>query len=433
MAHRRSDHIQRALTSVLPRRRIRELARRLGVVQRRRKLDIVALVHSLVLGFSTGERRSLSGLRRAYLRTTGVRLAPSSFHARFSAPLAQLMRTLLLDALERLGRSRPKTRAVFAPFVEVLAVDGALLRLHNALEPHYPSVWTHYMKASAKLGVVINVIGRGAKSVTLTHGSKHDVHLLKPGPWMKRRLIIFDLAFYSATLFKNIEQHGGYFLCRMKKNANPTIIRSHREPCRTGTNLRKLQNQTDDDILDVQAEMTHQLRHKQRPLVTTHHVRWRCVAIYNHELDQWHRYVTNMPPSVMRPAHFTAVYAARWEIELLFRELKCSYRIEQMPSGNKHVTEALIYAALLTLVLSRRLYRTLTQRWKIDKKRLPFDRWAVLVSTIAQDLLDVAITRHDRQHRLRRIERFLRAEATDPNLARIPLPYRAQQGICQRP
>lgn len=179
--------------------------------------------------------------------------------------------------------------------------------------------------------------------------------------------------------------------------------------------------------------MTYPLRHKQRPLVTTHHVRWRCIAIYNHELDQWHRYVTNMPPSVMRPAHFTAVYAARWENELLFRELKCSYRIEQMPSRNKHVTGTLIYAALLTLVLSRRLYRTLTQRWKIDKRRLPFDRWAVLLTTVAHDLLDVALTRHDRQHRLRRIERFLRAEATDPHLARIPLPCRAQQGIYQRP
>jgi hypothetical protein len=107
MARRPDSQISTALTSLLPRRRIRALARRLGVVRRRRKLDIVALVYSLVLGFSVGERRTLSGLRRACLRATGVRLAPSSFHARFSAALTQLLRALVLEAIEQLGRVRP--------------------------------------------------------------------------------------------------------------------------------------------------------------------------------------------------------------------------------------------------------------------------------------------------------------------------------------
>ena len=152
MARPPHGHIQHALARLLPGRRVRHLAERLGVVRRFRKLDIVALVYSLVLGFAAGDRRSLTGMRRAYLRATGVRLAPSSFHARFNDALTVLMRTLALEALEQLAASRPKLRAVFAPFREVVAVDSALLRLHNALEPYYPSVWTHYMKALVKLG-----------------------------------------------------------------------------------------------------------------------------------------------------------------------------------------------------------------------------------------------------------------------------------------
>jgi putative transposase len=429
MARPTDSHITTALTSLLPRRRIRTLARRLGVVQRRRKLDIVALVYSLVLGFSVGERRTLSGLRRTYLRATGSRMAPSSFHARFTAPMTQLMRALLLEALEQLGRSRPRTRAVFAPFVEVLAVDAALIRLHNALESLYPSVFTHYMKASAKLCIVMNVVGRGAKTVKITHGSHHDVHLLQAGGWMKGRLLIFDLGFYRATLFREIDRHGGYFLSRMKKDGNPIVISSHRRRCRTGIKLRELQDEAIDDILDVEGQMVYQQRHEQRPFVTNHSIRWRCVAVYNAELEQWHRYVTNMPPQMMKAEHFTAVYAARWEVELLFRELKCTYRIEQMPSANRHVTETLIYAALLTLVLSRRLYRVLTRRWKLRSRRIPFDRWARLIATIAHDLLDVALDRHDRAYRQGRIERFLRAEAIDPNRARRHLVDKAQIGI----
>lgn len=125
--------------------------------------------------------------------------------------------------------------------------------------------------------------------------------------------------------------------------------------------------------------------------------------------------------------------AIRFEqIELLFREFEGSYRLGQMPSADRHVTKTLIYAAPLTLLVIRRLYRALRARWRLDPRRLPFDRWAVLVATVADDLLDIALNRHDRDWRASRVERFLRREAVDPNAARIPLPYRAQSGVHPR-
>lgn len=431
MAHDRGSHIAAALTRVLPRRRIRRLAAQLGVVRRRRKLDIVAMVYSLVLGFSAGDRRTVSGMRRSYLRATGVRLAPSSFYERFNDAFTSLLRTLALEALSKLAQHRPKLTQAFAPLREVLAVDCALLRLHNALEPFYPSVWTHYMKASAKLCMVMNVIGRGPKLVTLTHGSRHDTHLLQPGAWMKGRLLIFDLGFYKVPLFQQIDQCGGYFLSRMKKHGNPLIVRSHKRAHRqlVGLDLNDAQQVLGSGTLDVEAEMGFALHHDRRPYVTHHRARFRCVAIYNAELGQWHRYITNMPPEIMRAEHITAVYAARWEVELLFRELKKTYRIEHTQSKSRHITEALIYAALLTLVVSRALQRALCARWRADPWRVPIDRWAVLVALVAQPLLDIVLSPRHRNARATRVETFLRAEARDPNRTRIPLPFRAQMGL----
>ncbi|MBW2527375.1 MAG: hypothetical protein JRI23_24550 [Deltaproteobacteria bacterium] len=65
MASREDTSLRRSLATVLPPKRIRALARELGVVQRRRKIYIVVLVYSLALGFAVGGRRSLAGLRRA--------------------------------------------------------------------------------------------------------------------------------------------------------------------------------------------------------------------------------------------------------------------------------------------------------------------------------------------------------------------------------
>ena len=110
------------------------------------------------------------------------------------------------------------------------------------------------------------------------------------------------------------------------------------------------------------------------------------------------------------------------------RKLKGTYRIEHMPSANKHITETLIYAALLSLAMSRRIYRLLAPT-PMDRFRMPLDRFAMLLAVVAHDLLDLLLCRRDRTHRQRRIARFLRADAKDPNRARIPLPWRAQAGV----
>ena len=96
MARTTGGQISASISSVLPPRRIAQLARELGVVKRQRKVDIVRLVQALVLGFRLDRVRSLSGLRRAYQLMTGQWLARSSFHARFTAPFAELMRRLTL-------------------------------------------------------------------------------------------------------------------------------------------------------------------------------------------------------------------------------------------------------------------------------------------------------------------------------------------------
>ncbi len=49
------------------------------------------------------------------------------------------------------------------------------------------------MPASAKLHVVMNVVGRGPSSIQITHGSRHDLRLLRAGAWMRDKLLIFDL------------------------------------------------------------------------------------------------------------------------------------------------------------------------------------------------------------------------------------------------
>lgn len=59
-------------------------------------------------------------------------------------------------------------------------------------------------------------------------------------------------------------------------------------------------------------------------------VPFRVAALRSESGDTWHRYVTNASPEMLATKHLSAVYAARWEIELLFKELKSQCRLERV-------------------------------------------------------------------------------------------------------
>ena len=114
-----------------------------------------------------------------------------------------------------------------------------------------------------------------------------------------------------------------------------------------------------------------------------------------------------------------ATYALRWQVELLFKELKRHDRIDPMPSSNRHVVEALLYAAILTLVVSRRLLALIRKTLESLAHRIPAQRWAALLESVAAELL-LIVTRPPRELKglLHRVRANLLHEAVDANVRR---------------
>ncbi len=116
------------------------------------------------------------------------------------------------------------------------------------------------------------------------------------------------------------------------------------------------------------------------------------------------------------------------QIAALFRELKSVYRISDMPSGNLHATQAVLYSAVLTLMASRRLHRLVRKKLGVAIGRLPGDRWAQRFATVTSQLLSLLAMHQGHRRRGRDLLAFLCREAPDPNRSRKLLPDRAQDG-----
>ena len=180
---------------------------------------------------------------------------------------------------------------------------------------------------------------------------------------------------------------------RLKDNANPLIIKANRywrgqsiDVC--GAYLQDVLPKLKRQILDVEIEVSFKRRaYKGEKRPDTH--RFRLVAIYNDEDEKYHTYITNINPEILGPEDIGKLYGARWDIELMFKELKSRYALDALDTKNPQIIEALIWVAILTLLVSRRTHFNV-RKIHPEKNIVRFTqlRWSIIFSENA----DVQLT-----------------------------------------
>jgi IS4 transposase len=80
------------------------------------------------------------------------------------------------------------------------------------------------------------------------------------------------------------------------------------------------------------------------------------VAIYNPDAEEHHLYLTNIPIEILNTPEIASVYAARWEGELIFKELKSRYELDHITTKSPYAIEDLIWISILTLLISRKVH-----------------------------------------------------------------------------
>ena len=181
--------------------------------------------------------------------------------------------------------------------------------------------------------MILSVQGCGPSSVRVTSERVHDGPVLRAGKWVKDRLLLFDLGYYQFRLFARIVTCGGYFLTRLKENANPVISAVHRGSGKEllGKKLQDVLGHLKRKALDVEVELTFHRKAYWPEKARRDKIRCRLVGLKNAETGHYHLYVTNVPVKTLAAEEVGQVYGARWLIELAFRELKSQYAMESMP------------------------------------------------------------------------------------------------------
>jgi len=392
------------------------------VQQRTRKVSVSALFWTLILGFGTGLQRSIAELHREFQQATGVKIVRSSFYDRFTPQLTDFLRAVLSWATSTHSEPTEKLQGRLAGFRDLIVTDSTVLRLHDLLQQSYQACRTNAVRAAAKLHLVMSVTGVGPRTVQITGERTADCRNLKVGRWVANRLLLFDLGYFSYHLFDRIARNDGFFVTRAKATINPRIVAANqlwrgRSRSLVGERLQDVIGSLKRGILDVMVEVEFKRRRyrgKQSCGVRT----FRLVGIMNPQTGDYHTYITNIPPDRLGAQDIARVYRARWEVELIFKELKSHYQLDRLPSTKSHIVEALIYTAILTLIVSRKLLVTLRRAGRVGANRTPERRWATVFHSCAARLLDLLLNAASTTGQWLRLEDFLAREFLDPNRSR---------------
>jgi len=137
--------------------------------------------------------------------------------------------------------------------------------------------------------------------------------------------------------------------------------------------------------IDVEVEATFQ-RREYAGTQSYDSKRFRVVGVRDEDADDYHLYITNLPREEFLPEDLATIYRCRWEAELLFRELQTQYELDEFDTGKKYIVEILLYAALLSLLVSRALLDLVTEHAE-DDIVFPPERWAATFRSHAQLIL----------------------------------------------
>jgi IS4 transposase len=110
------------------------------------------------------------------------------------------------------------------------------------------------------------------------------------------------------------------------------------------------------DILDFEVEIS--LEKTRSIKIKGGKLSLRFTAIWNPETSRYHTYISNLDTE-FTPEDVARIYSARWEVELVFKELKSYYHINAFRGEKKEVVESLIYGAILTMITARNVFKLL--------------------------------------------------------------------------
>ncbi|NLX67536.1 MAG: IS4 family transposase [Bacteroidales bacterium] len=201
-------------------------------------------------------------------------------------------------------------------------------------------------KGGIKVHTVINVDEAVPKMVWFSSASTHDHMLLGKLTPDDNTIYVFDKGYNDYKAFKLFGEKGAGFVTRVKDNAVYKLEEElYIDECIHSGVL-------EDAIIEVTVKEEDGSKSK---------LKLRKVVFYDRKLKREFEFLTNL--FEMRADLIAAIYKIRWQIELLYKQLKGNFPLKYFLGDNENAIKIQIYCVLIVNLLLTVIQKRLDRPW----------------------------------------------------------------------
>jgi IS4 transposase len=200
-------------------------------------------------------------------------------------------------------------------------------------------------KGGIKAHTVMNVDEAVPKMVWFTPATTHDHILLSKLKMDSNTIYVFDKGYNDYKAFRMFCENQTGFVTRIKDNAVYELVETLSIEGHIHSGVLQ------DEIITVTV--------KDEKGVSK--LKLRKVKFYDRELKRVFEFLTNL--FEMRADLVAAIYKLRWQIELLFKQLKQNFPLKYFLGDNENAIKIQIYCALIANLLMTVIQKCLKRAW----------------------------------------------------------------------
>lgn len=339
--------------------RVTAIAEDLRAMERIRQFNLGIVVLSVILSALSRSSDAEGRVRDAFALYRQIHTTVDATDEGFRKAMgrsAPVLLHLLNQWMREADTAMAPLRGRLAFFKDLLLTDSTCFKLARALAVALPGSGT---TAALKLHAIYSVRAQTAVSIEATEGRAHDAPHFRP-VWQPGALYLWDLGYNDYARAVDAHVAGSFFAQRLKDKANPRVLawydgEGQRHEVARGPRgaLARL-----DEVLAQTPVLQHGGALDLDVVLEGDGVDavLRVVCVPTDGQDRY--YLTNLPREHFSPHDVAEIYAARWEVELLFKDWQGGCRLDEVSRlSNLDTLRAAIYGSLLAHLLSRELAR----------------------------------------------------------------------------
>ena len=342
------------LKEAMGRGTLRQLGDESGFVIRQRTITAERFVPSLLKTLASRRVEALADMVRDFNSDHQLAVFYKPFYEKLDTPcFPRLMKSVFLSMLDTLCLQAlaPLRAGPFARFRDIRLQDGTSFALHDGLASAFRGRFTTVSPAAVELHCTMSLFDDNLCKVTITGDAQCERHHLPDPEELVDVLIMGDRGYDSTSYMEAVDAAGGFFLIRARKSLDPHVITIDAR----GERYRKLESKPLSRVLrglpkdtafdlDVCWESAGELRRF-----------FRAVVRWNPTKKNWVRLLCNLDRDSFSAEDILQAYRLRWQIELLFKELKSYGNLHKFMTTKATIAEGLMWASLAAAFLKRYL------------------------------------------------------------------------------